>query len=783
MHRRKFLKRGGTAFLGGFLTSHCRKSGSSWRQLRLVAGQRATEVERTVLEDVAAVCGRAIGVDVPVVTEGVPWGPVDLLMGCPASLITDLPPPPAFPGAFNISTYELGNGPRVIISGADPEGARNGLYAFLEKLGFGFFRDGETFPELGKAPLVVDSRFSGETRPAFRWRGDMIWDNYLGPRRYCAAVWGEVEWERALLYLARKGLNFLEFYPPLERIWQRAFPDARGLSEGPVWKASEKHALARKVLQRGRSLGIHFMYVLNYGFFPQAIRALYPELEWRNGFLCAHQPELAEMTERTWRHLLDELGTDHLYALRHRGEENQSYSDPCRSVTKADGYAQAISVMNTLDPKATVTVWTWGETLPDLFSKLPSDTRAVHIRHGMANVFGDRGEGREQADGAPRLPSDRRWLSGQFTVFSGNETLVQTAWSSAETLTRDARASSRDASCEGYFQWPEWSNTSPWLSEVVARLAWNPASLEPWESAFGSYAKSRHGDRAEAFLAGFMPLMQAGNARFMNPPRKRLLVPYYLAHQPMTELQQVREGARTMVEQGYRERGSSSFDRDLVDLMTWIGLRQAQVFEAEGYGLHLGGDQKRALELLDLAENCWQALHGLLAGIPELSILEAARSVGRAAPVSGRVVESFWTQACDFYNGYPLVLSPEAIELVYQAQLENLRSEIEEAAERGEAARLKAPGWFWHDFPDPAWADAVRMLPRENALVFEETMKARLSETFRQAVPESGGEVTPPTPSPLDYHVASESIAQILSMDLPAPRPDPPLDIPAPLEA
>ncbi len=210
---------------------------------------------------------------------------------------------------------------------------------FLEKIGFGFFRD-------------------GETRPAFRWRGDMIWDNYLGPRRYCAAVWGEAEWERGLLCLARKGLNFLEFYPPLEAIWARAFPAARGLADGPVWKAPNKLALAKKVLQRGRSLGIHFMYVLSYGFFPRAVRDLYPELQWRNGFLCAHQPELAEMSGRAWELLLDELGTDHLYAIRHRGEEGQSYSDPCSSVTKAQGFNQAISVMKSLDPEATLTVWT-----------------------------------------------------------------------------------------------------------------------------------------------------------------------------------------------------------------------------------------------------------------------------------------------------------------------------------------------------------------------------------------------------------------------------------------
>jgi hypothetical protein len=318
------------------------------------------------------------------------------------------------------------------------------------------------------------------------------------------------------------------------------------------------------------------------------------------------------------------------------------------------------------------------------------------------------------------------------------------------------------------------------LSEVIARLAWNPASLESWESVFRSYAKVRHGERAEAFLAGFMPLMRAGNARLMNPPRKRLFIPYYLAPEPMSELQEVKEGARAMSEHGHREGGSFLFDRDLVDLMTWIVIRQAQVLEAEAYLLHLGGEQDKALEELDAAERTWKALQDLLSQIPELSILEAARSAGQVAPLSERVVESFWVQACDFYKGYPLVPSPEAIELVYRVQLQNLRNLLEETHRRGEAATLEAPGWFWHDFPDPAWADAVRMLPRENARVFEETMKARLAEAIAQSAQKSeeGNRVAPAAPSRLDYPSAAEAIVEILGQGLPSPRSSLPQGIP-----
>ncbi|HLE68684.1 MAG TPA: hypothetical protein VJH87_03300, partial [Vicinamibacteria bacterium] len=412
-----------------------------------------------------------------------------------------------------------------------------------------------------------------------------------------------------------------------------------------------KHELAKKVLARGRALGIRFMYVLSYGAFPEPVRALFPHLEWRNGFLCAHQPELAELTEKVWRRVVEDFGTDGWYAIRHRGEEEQPYGDPCRSVTKKEGFIQAFAVLSKIDPEASATAWTWGEKLPELFEGFPSNVRAVHVRHGMANVFGDRGEGREQKDGAPPLEGVRRWLSAQFTVFSGNEVSIQTGWSDARALARDAAAARADGSCEGFFQWPEWSDTSPWLSHAIARIAWDPEGLGELEPALSSYAKARHGERAERYLAGFLPLLKDGNARFMNPPRKRLLVPYFLAPESLKLLEEARAGARTMSE--VLEGASNLYHRDFVDLVAWIGLRQAQVFEAAAYLAHLDLDRESSASACRQAEATWSGLRDLLSQSPELSIVPSARGLSRVGELSTTVVDSLWTLGCDFYNGYP----------------------------------------------------------------------------------------------------------------------------------
>ncbi len=730
MRRREFLKETAAVFAATALSS-C-GANPPWRRLRLVHAVDAGEIEKSALADAASLLERAMGAPVPIVPETMSPGELDVFVRTKAG---------SSPGGFRVAK----DAARLVVEGSDAEGARNGLYALLERLGFSFFRDGEAIPALsGPARLDIEM----EEEPAFSVRGDMIWDNYLGARRFCAGMWGYDDWERALLFCARNRMNFLEFYPPQERSMQLAFPEAQGLEEGAVWKAAVKHELAKRVLARGRALGIRFMYVLSYGAFPEPVRDLYSHLQWENGFLCGHQPELPEMTGRFWRQLIDDLGTDHWYAIRHRGEEEQSYGDPCRSVTKKQGYFQAFDVLHRVDAEAAATAWTWGEKAEELFEGFPVNVRAVHVRHGMANVFGDRGEGREQQDGAPSLSSGRGWLSAQFTVFGGNETGLQTAWSDVRAIARDALASSADGRCEGFFQWPEWSDTSPWLSHAVSRIAWNPRALLDLEPALSTYARARHGERAERFLAGFVPLLREGNARYMSPPRKRLLVPYSLAPESLALLEVVRAGARTMGDA--LEGASALYRRDFVDLAAWVGLRQAQVFEASAYLAHVEGNREAQAYSLRSAAEAWTGLHGLLSQSPDLSLVSSAATLASVGELSTSAVDSLWTLGCDFYNGYPLVVSPEAIELVYLPQLEALRVRLDS----GTLTVLEKPGWFWHDFPDRRWADSVRRLPPEDPERFEEEMRSRLRAALEgglppEAEPHSISWLSSPLPSPV----------------------------------
>jgi hypothetical protein len=266
-----------------------------------------------------------------------------------------------------------------------------------------------------------------------------------------------------------------------------------------------------------------------------------------------------------------------------------------------------------------------------------------------------------------------------------------------------------------------------------------------------------------------MPLVRAGNARITSTPRKRLIVPFFLTHSELSLLDDVRDATRDLSRR-LDVASSTLLDRDFVDLCRWVGSRQSTVLETAAYLAHCDGRHDQAAALVTAAESTWRALQDLLATVPELSIVGGVSSAVRSGSLSPRVVQSFWTNACDFYGGYPLVLSPEAIELVYLEQLAAFRAELKSAADTGSPAALREPGWFWHDFPEKRWADVVRRLPSEDATNFEHEMTKRLRSAAAEGI--SAGivsQVPPSGPSRLDPDAATRFATACLSLMLPPP--------------
>ena len=632
-------------------------------------------------------------------------------------------------GGYQLSAGEQG-GPSVVIIGVDIEGARNGIYRWLETLGFGFFIDGETIPESLPAALGVTTTPLQEA-PRFKLRGEMFWNCYLGPRQFNVSAWGLAEWERALLFLVRKRMNFIEFYPPQGHLTAQAFPEAPHLQE-KTWRAREVFELTRAVLKRGRQLGITFMYVLTYGRFPEEVRTAHKELEWAGDFLCAHQPELKTLTARMLKVLIDELGTDHMYAIRHRGEEGQSYSNPCSTTTKAAGMIQALEVLEKIDPGCRVTVWTWSEDVPKLFAALPDRVEAVHIRHGMGKIFTSSPEGREQSYGsAADMPTPRKWLSAQFTVFGGHETLLQTAWSDPRALAKDARACAKDPLCGGFFQWPEWAATSPWLSQIISELGWDPVQFESAD-ALHRYARQRHGvgEKRDAFLRAFTVLIKAGNASFMATPSKRLLVPYLLERNQHGLLLALKTELRGMVKVMGEAPESPLFDRDVIDLALLVGVKLAHSWEVAGCVCFANDNREGAQDAANEALRTWDELEAMLEEVPSRSLAQTVGAMASEGPLDN-LLESFIADTF-FYKGYPLVWSPEGIRGAYRPQCLALLKEFKTAADAQALPTFSRDAkWFWRDFPDSSWTEGVRLMPDIDQENFKKMLTSELAAAIK----------------------------------------------------
>ena len=101
----------------------------------MVVGSNPTAVERAACEDAQSLFEQATGTAPSIVEEKGRFGRFDVLLGTAESS--------AAAGGFRVRS---GDAPKVVITGQDAEGARNGLYAFMEKLGFRFFRDRDVIP-------------------------------------------------------------------------------------------------------------------------------------------------------------------------------------------------------------------------------------------------------------------------------------------------------------------------------------------------------------------------------------------------------------------------------------------------------------------------------------------------------------------------------------------------------------------------------------------------------------------------------------------------------------
>jgi len=95
--------------------------------------------------------------------------------------------------------------PALLVAAARPTGVMYGVYQLLDKLGFGFYLGGDTFPARG-TPLVVSPSLDEVRKPVFAVRGTLPWGNLLN------AYWDLDDWKFYFDQLAKQGYNFVGFH-------------------------------------------------------------------------------------------------------------------------------------------------------------------------------------------------------------------------------------------------------------------------------------------------------------------------------------------------------------------------------------------------------------------------------------------------------------------------------------------------------------------------------------------------------------------------------------------
>ncbi len=177
-------------------------------------GPEATQIEHAAAMELQR-CLYAVSGDLPAIQtlDTVAPGSPAIVLGTPDSLPdtgTEWPfglEPPEGDG-YLLHSLDLANSV-IVIGGSIPEGVQNGMYAFLESLGFGFYLGGETMPKtLPDLTTPEGPHFHKSNSPAFEVRGTLPWFNFLNS----PTTWEPEDFKAYIDQLARMRCNFVGFH-------------------------------------------------------------------------------------------------------------------------------------------------------------------------------------------------------------------------------------------------------------------------------------------------------------------------------------------------------------------------------------------------------------------------------------------------------------------------------------------------------------------------------------------------------------------------------------------
>lgn len=403
---------------------------------------------------------------------------------------------------FLLRTPRVGEQQPLMVVGETPTSTLHAVYHLLESvLHCGFFEGGEQVP--ARTELAIGDLDVVE-RPQFALRGFSAGCVHL----YSTPYWSLDEWRREIDWLARKKFNMLYFFTP----WVRGRAGATDPVARRVWREfgleeqgdpdfeDEAGRLCRAVLAQARSRGLRILTPTFGGAVPSEFRARHPEcryleMRWERTSPEVHldprDPVFAHVSEAFVRAYAEIFGSDHLYVMPLYGEMNPAATrEESQRVRVACARAWTEG-MRAADPAGVAQLDSWSfRGHPDLS---PDEVLEVLEAIPAGAVF----ISDTWADANPlyqklRQFFDRPWAFSVLHSMAGNSGLHGDAAGLVAHVQEVIRAPETQ-NCRHFAIEPEVIGHNPLFYDLVAHLAWAPASVDI--RSFGyDYAVRRWGE-------------------------------------------------------------------------------------------------------------------------------------------------------------------------------------------------------------------------------------------------------------------------------------------------
>lgn len=186
----------------------------------IVAGEKATDLERLAAKEVQRYLYRISGTVLPLVGENA-WRQESkrptILVGTPqanavlaavaASAGIDASPAALGDQGFVIKAAEAKGRPVAVIAAATPVGVLYGAYSLLEQLGVGFYLGGDALPG-HDLPLEIPASLDVRQKPVFAVRGSLPWYNFLNS----PTTWDLDDFKYFFDQISKMKQNFVGFH-------------------------------------------------------------------------------------------------------------------------------------------------------------------------------------------------------------------------------------------------------------------------------------------------------------------------------------------------------------------------------------------------------------------------------------------------------------------------------------------------------------------------------------------------------------------------------------------